>query len=760
MKRYAWVAAALCFQLACSKSPQSYLERGNRFQAAGKYQDAELEYRKSVAQDPKFAEGYYQLGLLEFRLRRGLEALNDLQRAVHFDPANDRYAIDLANVSIEAYQVVPDGKNLYDQAAREADVLLRKDPNSFDGLRLRGDVLVIDRKYDDALAEFRRANAIRPNDPNVILAMAQVLFLRNQDREGEDLIGRFLTVRKDYAPIYNLLEAHYVRSKRLADAAQLLRQEIAALPHSVRPRLELAGLYRDSASYPQMLQVLTQIISDRANFPEGHAEVGDFYANSRKWDDAIAQYRAGLAGSSHPDLYHRKIEQALVALGKREEAIGELNEILKANPKDSQTRLTRALLLRESQDANERDLAGQEFKSLAAQFPGNAVVHYNLGLYFLSKSDPASAGQELNKSVELRNDYIAPRLVLAEMAQSEHNYAGALGASEQALAIDPNNFDAKLLKVAALLGDKSYQEAERELNGLSKLQPDSKEVLLESAELAAGEKDYEKAETLYRRIFRPGSADLRPLEGLLQVYVLERHPEKALTFLGNELKQEPDSRPVHLLLASVATQEGKFDLASQQYHWLQSKDPNSAQVYVELGDLYRLQGVTQDALANYEKASQLAPKDAKILNAIAVLESSHGQPREAIATLNRELALDPNNPAAMNNLAFNLAETGMDLDRALTLAEGVARKFPDDPGVIDTLGWVYAKRGLNQTAIQVFRGLVKKYPNEPTYRYHLGVVLLQQKQSDDAKQEFVAALSQHPSKELSNKIQANLDQVR
>jgi Flp pilus assembly protein TadD len=184
------------------------------------------------------------------------------------------------------------------------------------------------------------------------------------------------------------------------------------------------------------------------------------------------------------------------------------------------------------------------------------------------------------------------------------------------------------------------------------------------------------------------------------------------------------------------------------------------QVYVALGDLYRMQGVTQDALANYEKASQLAPKDAKILNAIAVLESSDGQARQAIATLTRELALDPNNAAAMNNLAFNLAETGTDLDRALTLAEGVARKFPDDPGVIDTLGWVYAKRGLNQSAIQVFRGLVKKYPNEPTYRYHLGVVLLQQKQSDDAKQEFVAALSQHPSKGLSSKIQANLAQIR
>jgi predicted Zn-dependent protease len=148
------------------------------------------------------------------------------------------------------------------------------------------------------------------------------------------------------------------------------------------------------------------------------------------------------------------------------------------------------------------------------------------------------------------------------------------------------------------------------------------------------------------------------------------------------------------------------------------------------------------------------------LNAIALLESNSGQAQQAIATLNQQLRLDPNNAAAMNNLAFNLAETGTDLDRALALAEGVARKFPNDPAVTDTLGWVYAKRGLNQSAIKVLSILVKKYPKEPAFRYHLAMVLLQNKQPSDAKLEFLTALSQHPPKELSSKIQENLAQLR
>jgi len=406
------------------------------------------------------------------------------------------------------------------------------------------------------------------------------------------LLQQFLSVRKDFAPSYDLLEAHYVAAKQLADAEHVLLLEIASFPKSARPQLQLANLYRMSGRDREMAQILTKLVSDYSNFPVARAQVGDFYAESRQWDAALNQYRAGLAQSSGPDkiLYQKRIERALEALGKREEALVELNEILKTNPKDPETRLNRALLLRQSEDPKDRDLATEEIKSLADQYPGNAVVHYDLGRSYLSKGDAASAWQQLKKSADLRKDYLPPRLLLADIAQTAHNYPVALQAANEVLAVDENNLDAKLLRAAALVGSKSYREAEKELESLSRLQPDSKEVALELAGLAVGEKDYGKAERLYRRVYRPGSSDLRPLKGLLQVCVLERHPEKAQALLEAELKQEPDSRPVRLLLASFATQEGKLDVTAQQYRWLQSKDPKSVQAYSALGDLYQRQG--------------------------------------------------------------------------------------------------------------------------------------------------------------------------
>jgi len=730
--------------------------------AAGKYADAEMEYRKSVQEAPNFAEGYYRLGVLRYQLRKGNEALDALEQAATLDPGNDRYGVELASVAIEAYQSMPAIRNLYDQAAKEADHLLQKDPNSFDGLRLRGEVWVVDRKYDDALAEFRKADRIRPNDPDLVLVMVQTLLAESDGPGAEALAQRFLSVRKDFPPIYDVLEGYYVRSKRSGEAEHLLQAEISALPRNAHARLELAGLYRSSGRDREMSQELEKITGDRNAFPAGPALVGDFYAESGRWNDALDQYRAGIqhAPEAEKTGYHKRMERALEALGNRQGALGELQAILKASPDDEEMRLRRAILLRESPDAKDRDFAIEELKLLAGQYPDDAVVHYNLAASYWAKGEAGLAWREAMQSSDLGRNYVAPRLLMTEIAQREHNSAAALEAAQQVIAIDPKNVAAHLVRARLLMESKSYGQAESELNAISAAQSGSKDVDLEFAELAAAEKKYAKAEALYRRVYSPGSSDLRPLEGLTRLYMLEGQPAKANALLQEELLRHPDSRPIRILLASAAAKAGKFDLALEQYRWLESKDPKSAQTYVALGEFYQLQGKTQDALASYQTASELAPNDPNILNAMAILESNSGQAERAVQTLSKQLALDPDNAAAMNNLAFNLAETGQNLDRALTLAETVARKFPSEPGVIDTLGWVYVQRGLDQSAIRVLGALVKKHPNVAAYHYHLGVALLRGKQTRDAKRELLAALSEHPPSGLSDKIRSNLKQVR
>ena len=114
--------------------------------------------------------------------------------------------------------------------------------------------------------------------------------------------------------------------------------------------------------------------------------------------------------------------------------------------------------------------------------------------------------------------------------------------------------------------------------------------------------------------------------------------------------------------------------------------------------------------------------------------------------------MEPDHPVALNNLAFMLADTGTDLDKALTMAQRAKQQYPSDGNIADTLGWIYIKKNLSDSAIAVFRDLIKTEPDRATFRYHFAVALYQKGDKDSAKKELEAALRSKPSKDEEAKI--------
>ena len=752
---------ASLFELGCQRSAQYYMQTGAKYYQQGKYADAAINYRKSIQKLPQFAEAHYRLGLAEAKQGHQVEAYQELEQAIALAPTRDDIRIQLADVALTIYQATPSKpKVLYDRVADTADLLLKNNPNSLDGLRLRADVLLIDGKFEDAIATFKKADAVRPLEVGVVYPMLQVLLRVNRTRDAEDLAKRFLQVHRDEASIYDLLIAQYIRDKRTTEAEDLLKSMVANMPNDPAPMLQLAAFYRDFKREQEMSQTLQRILSDRKKFPRGPALVGEFYASSGKFDDALHEYAEGGRTSSKDRAFYRKLTvKVLIAQGKRSEAIEQLDEVVKATPDDDDAREARAILLRESNDPKQLDLAISELNAFIVKNPNNAVARNNLGLAYLAKNDLASARSQLSESAKLDRYYVDPRLALAELSQKARNYSETIRWADEVLAVDPSNWKAKLWRGAGLLGSKAYQSARAELDGVLREQPDSLEANLHMAVLDASEKKYKDAEDRYLRFYKPGQKDLRPLEGLIQLYAEQQQTDRALKMLDQELKQAPDSPSLHLLLAATAVRAGKLDLATTQYEWLRSKDPKSIQAYASLGGIYQMRGDINNALSSYEKARELAPNDPRIIAIIAYLQTTSGQNSEAITSLRKQLTLDPENTIAMNNLAFALADAGNDLDQALSLAEKAQKKAPSNAGIADTLGWVYTKKGLNDSAIQIFSGLVKKYPDEPAFRYHFGVALLQKGEAEEAKAEFVIGLSKKPPKDMADKIKQILSKL-
>jgi tetratricopeptide (TPR) repeat protein len=68
-------------------------------------------------------------------------------------------------------------------------------------------------------------------------------------------------------------------------------------------------------------------------------------------------------------------------------------------------------------------------------------------------------------------------------------------------------------------------------------------------------------------------------------------------------------------------------------------------------------------------------------------------------------------------------------------------KAPDEPNVMDTLGWIYYKKGLYASAISEFLDCLEKMPDNAIVNFHLGMAYYKNGDADKARDMLNKALS-------------------
>jgi Flp pilus assembly protein TadD len=180
---------------------------------------------------------------------------------------------------------------------------------------------------------------------------------------------------------------------------------------------------------------------------------------------------------------------------------------------------------------------------------------------------------------------------------------------------------------------------------------------------------------------------------------------------------------------------------------------------MKLAETHRRAGDIASASTGFKKAQELAPSNVLPFVQMAMMYDVEGRQLEAKPLYEQVLRLQPDNAVALNNLAYQMAESGSDLDQALTMAQRARQQLPTDNNVADTLGWIYIKKNLSDTAIGIFKDLVQKDPKRATYRYHLAMALYQKGEKAEAKKELEVALKSDPPKDEAAKIRDLLAKV-
>ncbi|TAM83810.1 MAG: tetratricopeptide repeat protein [Acidobacteria bacterium] len=309
--------------------------------------------------------------------------------------------------------------------------------------------------------------------------------------------------------------------------------------------------------------------------------------------------------------------------------------------------------------------------------------------------------------------------------------------------LDPDDADSALMLGRLYKADNQPKKAEALFEKVLSDNPDSRNVLVNLTQLYFDQGDYDKIISLLENV--PDSRmDPALLYLLGSSYAQTRDLKKAEDVFKKALDREPDSEDIRRAYAESLMAEGKTEEARSQLQEIVKSDPQSPMSYVRLAQLDRQMGNFEDARKELEQARGLAPDNLEIPYQQAVLEDTLGNETKAISLLQEVLKKTEKpdgkyNPAEANNRAIYLQRMGTiyrsqeDYDKAIETYQGIVALGGDQAPrgealIVETLQLDQK----NHKAMQAAETALKKYPKNRELLMQRASLLGQEGHRDEA----------------------------
>ena len=163
---------------------------------------------------------------------------------------------------------------------------------------------------------------------------------------------------------------------------------------------------------------------------------------------------------------------------------------------------------------------------------------------------------------------------------------------------------------------------------------------------------------------------------------------------------------------------------------------------VTAADILKRRDGSAAALARIAEARKIAPNDGGLLYRQSLYAEEAGDVSLALELLEKMTMLFPDDPDGWNALGYVLADHNLRLPEARAHITRALRMKPDDPNILDSLGWVHYRMGeLSLARRQLQEALEKSgLPGSAEIAAHLGEVLWELGEYENAREVWRRAL--------------------
>ncbi len=744
------------------KAKAAHLSKGDAYLKDSKFQEASIEYRNAIQIDDKLAAAHWGLARAYEGLQRVQETVEELRKTTQLDPDNLEARTKLGTLYLAASRGRPEA---IAEAERLANEILQKDANYIEGHILMGSVLFAQNKRDEAGAKFNHAVGIDPKRIESYLSLARFYIVTKEPAKAEETFKRALSINNSFALAHTEYGKYLIQTNRLPEAEIELQKAVEVEPSNRSSRFVLASFYLVNKRLDKAEEVYKALADLDKDKPEGQAVLGDFYSAVKRLDDALRVYQDILTRNPDYTQGRYRLVEIMLMRGDTKAASDQIDVVLKKDPSDRQALLLRARTRARSGQAEGLKAAIEDLKEVLKQEPNSKV-----GLYFMAQSnfslgliDQARVfASDLERNYP---DYLPAKLMQIQIALATGDTKGTVSLSNDLLerlrktGPDRENSPEMLAEVQAKvliarggaqarLGNRAA--ARQDFTSASEIAPNSTDSYINLAVIAMGENKPDEAVALYEKALSIAATEFNALDGLIKLYASRKELDKAHARLDQALSSYPNDASLHYLKAQIYGYERNQQAAESELRKTLELDSNYLNAYSALGALFVNTKQTGRAIAEYQKIVDKRPDNSAAYTLIAMLYDADKDYKAAADYYRKALEKDQGAIIAANNLAWLYAVQGEgNLDEAVRLAQGVVQKNPQIAGFVDTLGWVYYKKGLNAVAVEQLQKAVSldeaaaskaKVSPSPTYRYHLGMALKAKGDNEGAKRELGVAL--------------------
>jgi tetratricopeptide (TPR) repeat protein len=522
---------------------------------------------------------------------------------------------------------------------------------------------------------------------------------------------------------------------------------------------------------------------------------GDIYSATLAYTEAAKQLR-------NPDLAKRAVELGL-GEGQLELALRAAEVWAELSPDDKQASRSIMLLQLGTNKVEEalpalRAYLG-EVKQLETANPGASGVStekvaldmlmripdkakaYQTGLdLFGNQSDDLDAQTllaQLANSSELHNQAvghmnnvlrISPQerfyvLTAQFMEKRDGNTEAAMKMVDEQAQANPDWFGARLYLARNHTQLGQWEQARQRFGEMIDLQPDNIPLYSSQGFVLTQLKDYKGAEKHFKIYLDQTAPADRQNEVLIHATLSDMAVERkdfatALKWLDST-PNAADNIDVQLKKSALFEKQGNALAAKRVLNQYKAKNEDeSVRLALAKSQLAEARKAPAEAATELEQALLTFPDQPDLLYERAMVAERQDDLPRVEQYLKRLIAVNPDNPHGYNALGYTWAENNIRLNEAMELIKKAVELAPNDPFILDSLGWVHYRLGDIDNAETALKKAYDLRQDEEI-GLHLLEVLIQSGKKDEARQLGQKLSVRYPESKPLQKLVQQLEEI-